>query len=84
MQGTARQLCLDARNDHFFLSMLQALVTALLDLPAMMAIAGLPCNVTVRRVSPVAGFTMPWQVPHMLVLHLSCCQATGDPGGCSP
>jgi serine/threonine protein kinase len=44
----------------------QALVTALLDLPAMMAIAGLPCNVTVRRVSPVSGFTMAWQVRDVL------------------
>jgi hypothetical protein len=64
-----------ARNDGSLLSVSQALVTALLDLPAMMAIAGLPCNVTVRRVSPVSGFTMAWQVPYVLVVHPVCCHA---------
>lgn len=37
-------------------------MTALLDLPAMMSVAGLPCNSTVLRVSPVAGHTMAAQV----------------------
>ena len=63
-------------------------MTALLDLPAMMAIAGLPCNVTVRRVSPVSGFTMAWQVPRTVIsgapwllpylVHLGCSHIIGD------
>jgi hypothetical protein len=54
---------------------LQALVTALLDLPAMMAIAGVPCSSTVLRVSPVPGFTMAWQVPRIC----SCSMAAVKP-----
>ena len=62
-----RQLLVEAPCITRCVSMSQALVTALLDLPAMMAIAGLPCNVTVRRVSPISGFTMAWQVPRSIV-----------------
>lgn len=39
-------------------------MTALMDLPAMMSIAGIPCNSTVLRISPVAGHTMVSQVIH--------------------
>lgn len=41
---------------------LQALVTAMGDMPASLAIAGLPTNVTVTRITPVAGYTLPAQV----------------------
>ncbi len=41
---------------------LQALVTALLDMPASLAIAGLPANATVISITPVPGYTLQAQV----------------------